>query len=73
MLNSEARREYLPRIADFLKMDNDRNWRFRQELADQVGMMVPLFNPQEVKEHLAPIALVLIQDKVNTKDSNAQR
>jgi hypothetical protein len=46
-------------------MDNERNWRFRQELADQLRMLVPLFSAQEVKDFLSPIALVLIQDKVS--------
>ena len=64
MLKPQARREYLPRLAEFLKMDNDRNWRFRQELSDQLGQLVPLFSPQEVKDFLSPIALVLIRDKV---------
>ena len=64
MLKPQTRRDYLPRLAEFLKMDNDRNWRFRQELADQVGLLVPLFSPQEVKDFLSPIALVLIRDKV---------
>jgi hypothetical protein len=65
MLKPSTRRDYLPRIAEFLKMDNERNWRFRQELADQLRMLVPLFSAQEVKDFLSPIALVLIQDKVS--------
>ena len=64
MLKPQARREYLPRLSEFLKMDNDRNWRFRQELADQLGLLVPLYSPQEVKDFLSPIALVLVRDKV---------
>mgnify|MGYP003308355869 CR=1 FL=1 len=46
-------------------MDNERNWRFRLELAEQIGHLVVLFSPQEVKEHLSPIALVLLKDKVS--------
>lgn len=65
MLKPQARREYLPRLSEFLKMDNDRNWRFRQELADQLGYLVPLFSPQEVKDYLSPIAIVLVRDKVS--------
>ena len=64
LLKEDDRKEYLPRLSEFLKMDNERNWRFRQELAEQLGYLVDLFTPAEVKEHLCPIARVLIQDKV---------
>jgi len=64
LLRDEDREEYLPKIGEFLKMDNERNWRFRLELCEQVGLLVPLFSPQAVREYLAPIALILVQDKV---------
>merc|ERR1711863_193678 len=66
LLPSDLRRDYLPKLSDFLDMDNDRNWRFRQELAEQLGKLVPLFTPKEVKTYLAPIAILLIKDQVNT-------
>ena len=47
-------------------MDNERNWRFRDELAEQLAYLVDLFPPQEVFQHLTPIAKVLIKDKVST-------
>ena len=65
LLKHSDRKEYLPRLSEFLKMDNERNWRFRQELAEQIGHLVVLFKPEEVKEHLSPIALVLLKDKVS--------
>ena len=64
LLDPEHRREYLPKLSEFLKMDNDRNWRFRQELAEQLERLIPLFSPEEVSEHLSPIAMVLVYDKV---------
>merc|ERR1719219_1659446 len=64
LLPLDLRREYLPKMTDFLYMDNDRNWRFRQELAVQMGQLIPLFSSEEVKKHLAPIAVILIKDKV---------
>jgi len=64
LLPLELRRDYLPKMSDFLYMDNDRNWRFRQELAIQLGQLIPLYTAEEVKTHLAPIAVVLIRDKV---------
>merc|ERR1712038_1178180 len=64
LLPLDLRREYLPKMTDFLYMDNDRNWRFRQELAVQMGQLIPLYSSEEVKKHLAPIAVILIKDKV---------
>merc|ERR1712241_1350259 len=34
------------------------------ELAVQMGQLIPLFTAEEVKNHLAPIAVILIRDKV---------
>merc|ERR1712088_277115 len=31
LLKHSDRKEYLPRLSEFLKMDNERNWRFREE------------------------------------------
>ena len=61
LLREEDRAEYLPKIGEFLKTDNERNWRFRLELCEQVGLLVPLFPPKSVREYLAPIALILVQ------------
>ena len=33
LLKPERRREYLTKIPEFLNVDNNRNWRFREELA----------------------------------------
>merc|ERR550525_1731255 len=49
LLKHSDRKEYLPRLPEFLKMDNERNWRFREELAEQLGHLVKLFTPEEVK------------------------
>jgi len=64
LLPLDLRRNYLLKMQDFLYMDNDRNWRFRQELAVQLGLLIPLYAAVEVKTHLAPIAVILIRDKV---------
>ena len=45
-------------------MDNERNWRFRLELTEQLGHMLTLFTASHVREHLAPIVQHLVQDKV---------
>ena len=36
LLKPELRREYLTRLTDFLNTDNNRNWRFREDLAEYV-------------------------------------
>ena len=47
-------------------MDNERNWRFRLEVTEQLGSMMSLalYSPAHVREFLAPMALQLVQDKV---------
>jgi hypothetical protein len=47
-----------------LLTDNDWNWRFREELADQLLAAVNLFTPEDTRKHLTPIAVSLLLDKV---------
>jgi serine/threonine-protein phosphatase 4 regulatory subunit 1 len=53
----------LPKISEFLKMDNNRNWRFRYTLAKQIIELANLYNASEIREYLLPIGLVLLVDK----------
>ncbi|XP_054165039.1 serine/threonine-protein phosphatase 4 regulatory subunit 1-like [Oppia nitens] len=55
----------LPKLADFLKMDNNRNWRFRCTLAVQIMDLTDIYSANEIKEYLLPIGLVLLNDKVS--------
>lgn len=71
LLSVDNRRDYLPKLSEFLKMDNDRNWRFRQELSDQLERLIPLYEPSEVEEFISPIAMVLVQDKVSAVRESA--
>ncbi len=64
LLDEDVRRQYLPKLQDFLKMDNDRNWRFRLELTEQLEKLLPLYSPSDVDEHISPMVMVLIRDKV---------
>ena len=47
-------------------MDNERNWRFRLEVTEQLGAMMSLglYSPAHTREFLAPMALQLVQDRV---------
>lgn len=64
LLRPHHRRDYLPRMDEFLRTDNEKNWRFRLELATQLVGIVDLFSPQDCQTFLAPIALALMADKV---------
>ena len=71
LLSPGQRAEYLPRLEQFLKMDNERNWRFRLELSEQLVALVPLVSADDMRYHLAPIALTLVQDRVSSVRSSA--
>merc|ERR1719471_1865243 len=71
LLDVASRREYLPKLPDFLKMDNERSWRFRLELTEQLEGLLPLYSPADVDEHISPMVMVLIRDKVATVRESA--
>ncbi|KAG7189512.1 hypothetical protein KM043_017203 [Ampulex compressa] len=64
ILKPADRCRYLPRLNDFLATDNEWNWRFREELATQLLEAVTLFSPSDVAQHIAPLSLQLLIDKV---------
>ncbi|XP_070575375.1 serine/threonine-protein phosphatase 4 regulatory subunit 1-like isoform X3 [Ptychodera flava] len=64
LLKPELRKEYLIRLTDFLQTDNQRNWRFRQELAVQLILLCDLYQPSDVIENIFPIAIALAGDRV---------
>jgi serine/threonine-protein phosphatase 4 regulatory subunit 1 len=64
LLRPPDRNLYLPRLSEFLLTDNQWNWRFREELANQLLATVNLFTPEDTRKHLTPIAIALLLDKV---------
>ncbi|PSN40587.1 hypothetical protein C0J52_10368 [Blattella germanica] len=64
LLRPQERNSYLPRLSEFLLTDNEWNWRFREELAEQLLAAVTLFSPEDTRKHLTPIAISLLLDKV---------
>lgn len=64
ILKPNYRWHYLPRLHNFLVTDNEWNWRFRKELATQLLEVVTLFNANDVAQHIAPLSLKLLIDKV---------
>nr|CAD7585782.1 unnamed protein product [Timema genevievae] len=64
LVRPSERNSFLPRLTEFLLTDNEWNWRFREELAEQLLMTVGLFSPMDVRKHLTPLAIALLMDKV---------
>ncbi|XP_060040216.1 serine/threonine-protein phosphatase 4 regulatory subunit 1-like isoform X2 [Erinaceus europaeus] len=65
LLHEDKRREYLYQLQEFAVTDNSRNWRFRYELAEQLILILELYNPSDVYDYLMHIALKLCADKVS--------
>lgn len=63
-LDSDTRNMLLPLLKEFLKTDNDRNWRYKEELGEQLRLSISLFSPVDCLKHLAPLATCLLCDKV---------
>ncbi|KAF5276488.1 hypothetical protein FQA39_LY06557 [Lamprigera yunnana] len=55
---------YLPRLESFLHTDNEANWRFRQEFAEQLLLAVSLFRHADASKHISSLAQALLCDKV---------
>nr|CAD7256167.1 unnamed protein product [Timema shepardi] len=64
LVRPSERNSFLPRLTEFLLTDNEWNWRFREELAEQLLMTVGLFSPMDVRKYLTPLAIALLMDKV---------
>ncbi|XP_055955388.1 serine/threonine-protein phosphatase 4 regulatory subunit 1-like isoform X3 [Patella vulgata] len=65
ILTPEIRRRYLCRIQEFMTTDNNRNWRFRLELAEQLILVCELFSPADISHHIVQVAIALASDKVS--------
>ncbi|XP_044118704.1 serine/threonine-protein phosphatase 4 regulatory subunit 1-like isoform X3 [Neovison vison] len=65
LLHEDKRREYLYQLQEFVVTNNSRNWRFRYELAEQLILILELYNPNDVHDYLMHIALKLCADKVS--------
>jgi serine/threonine-protein phosphatase 4 regulatory subunit 1 len=64
VLSIDYRQTYMPKLNDFLKMDNQRNWRFRNELGMQIAQFCALFPADYLAEYVQPVAFTLSMDKV---------
>ncbi|XP_062847328.1 serine/threonine-protein phosphatase 4 regulatory subunit 1 isoform X2 [Trichomycterus rosablanca] len=66
LLHQDTRRKYLYQLQEFLVTDNSRNWRFRSELAEQLILLLELYNAQDVFDYLRPLAFCLCTDRVSS-------
>jgi len=64
LLPSELQKEYLQIFSEFRITDNMRNWRFREDLAQQLMNLSHLYTYQELADHICPVALELACDNV---------
>ncbi|XP_027046333.1 serine/threonine-protein phosphatase 4 regulatory subunit 1-like [Pocillopora damicornis] len=64
LLPSDVSGDYLPMLTDFLTTDNNRNWRFRFELAEQLMSLCEIYEPKQVLQYICPIAISLATDRV---------
>ncbi|KAG8198862.1 hypothetical protein JTE90_015078 [Oedothorax gibbosus] len=69
VLRQEERNQFLPNLSEFLVSNsdsdsNEKNWRFRLILAEQLVSIVDLYEPRYIRNHLVPLTLTLIKDKV---------
>ncbi|KAE8749288.1 hypothetical protein FOCC_FOCC003995 [Frankliniella occidentalis] len=71
LLPSAERKSFLNQFEMFLVTDNEWNWRFREELAQQLLRIIPLYSPEETCNYLVPVAIALLRDKVAAVRSSA--
>ncbi|XP_031552606.1 serine/threonine-protein phosphatase 4 regulatory subunit 1-like isoform X2 [Actinia tenebrosa] len=64
LLPVDNRLDYLPVLVDFLTTDNNRNWRFRHELAEQLMRISRFYNASCIQQFICPIAITLATDRV---------
>ncbi|KAK7793289.1 hypothetical protein R5R35_004991 [Gryllus longicercus] len=64
LLRPTERSTLLHRLSDFHLTDNECNWRFRSKLAEQLHHSLVLFAPGDTHEHITPLAIALLMDKV---------
>ncbi|CAF3190406.1 unnamed protein product [Rotaria socialis] len=64
VLQLSARRNYLDKLTYLTCVDNQRNWRFRYESANQLYELTSLFSSVDVADYISPLAFGMAVDKV---------
>ena len=60
----QHREVYLGRLSGFIKPDNVRNWRFREDLAYQLTQLCELYSSESVKRFIVPLTISLCSDRI---------
>ncbi|XP_066148507.1 serine/threonine-protein phosphatase 4 regulatory subunit 1-like isoform X4 [Euwallacea fornicatus] len=60
LINVEKRTVFLPKLDEFLRVDNVCNWRFQEQLAEQLTQCVQLFRPADVVKYIGFYAQALM-------------
>ena len=60
----QHREVYLGRLSGFIKPDNVRNWRFREDLAFQLNQLCDLYSSESVKRYVVPLTISLCSDRI---------
>ncbi|XP_035712717.1 serine/threonine-protein phosphatase 4 regulatory subunit 1 isoform X2 [Folsomia candida] len=63
-LGGEAQRKCLETLDRFAVTENNRNWRFRLELADQIKNLSEIYEAEEIFKVLCPLTMDLLLDRV---------
>lgn len=66
LVQPSTRNAFLPRLKDFLEMEFDYNWRYREEFGEQLRLLIKLYGPSDWLEYFEPLATLLLCDKVAT-------
>ena len=64
VLSLDYKKSYMPKLNDFLKMDNQRNWRFRNELGLQIAAFTEQLPVDCLADYVQPVVFTLALDKV---------
>ncbi|CAF0962826.1 unnamed protein product [Rotaria magnacalcarata] len=64
VLQLSTRRNYLDKLTYLTCVDNQRNWRFRYESANQLYELTSLFSSVDVGDYISPLAFGMAVDKV---------
>ena len=64
ILSLPTRRNYLDKLTYLTSVDNQRNWRFRSESANQLYELTSLYDSNDIADYLSPLAFGMSVDKV---------
>ncbi|CAF3937743.1 unnamed protein product [Adineta steineri] len=65
VLQLSTRKIYLDKLNSLTCVDNQRNWRFRSESANQLYELTSLFSSVDVGDYISPLAFTMALDRVS--------